>query len=69
MKTIQLKIEGMSCGHCKKHVEDVFKAKEGVAEVTLILEKGTASILFDENIIDEASLKASLDGSPYTVVS
>ena len=53
MKTIQLHIEGMSCGNCKKHVEDAFTANAGVTAVEVSLEKATAAISFDEILTDE----------------
>lgn len=69
MKQIQLQIEGMSCGHCKKHVEEAFAAKAGVTEVSVNLENGSASISYDENIVDEANIRATLDETTYSVVS
>jgi copper chaperone CopZ len=68
MKTIQLHIEGMSCGHCKKHVEDAFTAKAGVTAVEVSLEKATAAISFDEILTDESTIKTALNGSLYAVV-
>jgi len=68
MKTIQLQIEGMSCGHCKKHVEDAFAAKDGVSSVTVSLEEGSAAITFDENVTHESQVKTALNCSTYSIV-
>lgn len=58
----------MSCGHCKKHVEDAFAAKAGVSSVIVTLEKGTANISFDENVTDESQIETALNGSTYSIV-
>lgn len=43
MKT-ELKIEGMSCGHCVKAVETALKAVDGVKSVHVSLEEGKATV-------------------------
>ncbi len=41
----ELKIEGMTCGHCKKAVEQALAAVPGVEQVVEVsLEKGSARI-------------------------
>lgn len=39
-----LKIEGMSCGHCKMSVEKALQAVEGVVSVNVDLEKKEAIV-------------------------
>lgn len=67
MMTIQLKVSGMSCGHCKKHVEDTFSNIPGVEEVQVSLEQENASIKFNKDQVSEAILRAALDGTTYTI--
>jgi copper chaperone len=69
MKTIQLNIEGMSCGHCKKHVQEAFSAKNGVSEVIVSLEEGSAKISFDESKSTESEIESALENSVYSIVS
>lgn len=40
----ELKIEGMTCGHCKKAVEEALRGVEGVEEVHVDLERGHARV-------------------------
>lgn len=44
MMTIELKIEGMSCGHCRQAVKEALEGVEGVEAATVDLEAGTASV-------------------------
>ena len=39
-----LTIEGMTCGHCKKAVEDALQSVEGVTSVEVDLEAGRARV-------------------------
>ena len=39
-----LTIEGMTCGHCKKAVEDALRSVEGVTTVEVDLEAGRARV-------------------------
>ena len=46
----ELKIEGMMCQHCQKHVHDALSKMEGVASVKVDLEKKTALVESDREI-------------------
>ena len=39
-----LSITGMTCGHCKKAVEDALQGVAGVEKVSVDLDQGSASI-------------------------
>ena len=40
----ELKIEGMMCAHCQKHVNDALSKMDGVTAVEVNLEAGTAKV-------------------------
>lgn len=44
MKNIELKVEGMSCGHCKASVEKALKGVSGVEKVEVYLQEGKALV-------------------------
>lgn len=44
MDNIELKVEGMSCGHCKTSVEKALKSVAGVEQVEVFLQEGRAVI-------------------------
>lgn len=47
-QNIQLKISGMSCGHCQAAVNELINEVEGVASSNVDLEGGMASVTFDD---------------------
>ena len=61
-----VKIEGMSCGHCQKRVEDALNSIAGV-EAQVDLNKAQANIKASEDVTDEALIKAVEDAG-YEVV-
>ncbi|RIH87162.1 CopZ family metallochaperone [Calidithermus roseus] len=42
--TTELKVEGMSCGHCKMSVEEALKSVQGVEKVEVFLQEGKAIV-------------------------
>lgn len=65
MKTMV--IEGMSCQHCKKRVEDTLNAIAGVQNAVVDLEKKTATMEAEEGVSD-AQLKSAVEDAGYEVV-
>ncbi len=63
----ELKIEGMMCAHCHKHVHDALSAMEGVTEVEVDLEGGKAKVTATKNISTEEFAKVIADAG-YTLV-
>lgn len=57
-------IEGMSCGHCKKRVEDTLNALDNT-KATVVLEKNTAHV---ETTLSNEILKSAVVAAGYTVV-
>ncbi len=47
---MQLKISGMTCGHCVSAVREALQAVSGAGEVSVELESGIANIDGDANI-------------------
>ncbi len=62
-----LSVDGMSCGHCVKHVTNALLEVAGVesAEVDL----GSKSAVVSGGGFDEAALKAAVAEAGYEVVS
>ncbi len=63
----ELKIEGMMCGHCKKHMEDALKAMDGVTEVMVDLEGKRAEVTSETEISMDVFEKVVTDAG-YTLV-
>lgn len=52
MKKI-IKIEGMSCQNCVKHVDSALKGVEGVKDVKVSLKDKNAVVKIDDTVSDE----------------
>ena len=57
----KLKVEGMMCQHCVKHVKEALEGVCGVASADVDLESGTAVAHSDASVSDEALLAAVRD--------
>lgn len=60
-------IEGMSCEHCKKRVEDALNSIDGV-KARVDLKRGAAVVKLNGNIDDEV-LKDAVSRAGYKVLS
>ena len=56
-----LKIEGMMCGHCQKHVEEALSAMDGVTSVTVDLEGKKATVTTNKEISTDQFAKVITD--------
>ncbi len=59
-------IEGMSCGHCSKRVEEVLKSVNGVKSVSVSLEEKKAEVVLKKEISNEL-LKTSVEDIGFEV--
>lgn len=60
-------IEGMSCGHCVKHVKEALSELSGVTNVDVNLESKTA-LLDAESDINDEDIKFAVEDAGYDVV-
>ena len=60
-------IEGMSCVHCSKRVEEALKAVDGVKSVIVSLEEKKAQVLAKNDIANEV-LKNAVEDIGFDVV-
>lgn len=63
-----IKIEGMSCMHCVKRVDQALKTLDGVTGVNVNLELKQASVDYQGSINDEV-IKSVIDDAGYDVLS
>lgn len=54
----EIKVQGMSCGHCVKSVTEIISEIKGVTSVEVSLANASASLEFNE---DEVSVEEILD--------
>lgn len=65
MKTVELGIEGMSCGHCVRAVESALGGVEHARDVRVELEQGRATVRLDPEG-SERDLVAAVDDVGYS---
>jgi copper ion binding protein len=66
MKT-ELKVEGMTCEHCVKHVKEALEGVAGVKSAKVNLKKKSASVDHGDGVSLD-SLKAAVTEAGYEVV-
>jgi copper ion binding protein len=66
-ETIELKVEGMSCGHCKASVEKAVSAVEGVLKVEVDLAGKKATINCNSEKVTEGMLRKTIADLGYGV--
>lgn len=64
----KVRVDGMMCGMCEAHINDAIRAAFPVKKVSSSHTKGEAVIL-SEQPLDEAKLRAVIDGTGYQAVS
>jgi copper chaperone len=60
---IDLKVDGMSCGHCVRSVKEVLEAVPGVKSVSVTLEPGSARV--EGEGVSAADLVAAVEEEGY----
>ena len=65
MKTIQLKIEGISCASCVNTIESTLSEHEAVENVKVNIMNDTGIVTFDPERLTEASILAMIEQSGY----
>jgi copper chaperone len=67
MEKKTLKVEGMTCGHCKSAVTNALTELEGVKNVTVHLETGTVDVEVDESKVSESEMREAIEEQGYDV--
>lgn len=67
MLKITLKIDGMMCGMCESHINDVIRKNFAVKKVTSSHSKGKTEIITEKLILEE-DLRKAIGETGYTLV-
>ncbi len=62
-----LKVEGMSCGHCKAAVEDQLNSLTGVERSSADFERGTVEAAYDEDWVTTEDIGGAVEEAGYTL--
>lgn len=63
----KITIDGMSCGHCVKHVEEALRELQGVHEIKVNLAEKSA-IVETEDYVSDLALQEAIEEAGYEVV-
>ena len=66
METI-IKVEGMTCGHCKQSVETALKNLDGVQAAAVDLENGDVTVTHEDSVTKE-EMSEAIEDQGYDVV-
>lgn len=64
---VTLQVQGMTCGHCVKSVENSVGAMNGVERVLVELTNGTVAVEYNENEVKVENIKETIEDQGYTV--
>jgi len=61
------KVPDVSCGHCKSAIEGALRPLDGVQTAEVDVDTKTATVDFDDNVIDRNSLVTVIEEEGYPV--
>ena len=67
LETIELPVQGMTCGHCVSTVQSALERVRGVRTATVRLQPGSATVTFDPAATDRSQLKQAIATAGYVV--
>ncbi|GIN90293.1 copper chaperone CopZ [Siminovitchia terrae] len=67
MQETVLKVEGMTCGHCKQSVEKALTVLTGVEKAEVDLAQGTVKVSYNPSETDTDKMKEAVEDQGYDV--
>ncbi|MCM3790796.1 copper chaperone CopZ [Domibacillus indicus] len=68
MEKTTLNVQGMSCGHCIKAIEDSVGKLGGVSSVQVDLQANKVDVEYDTNQVSIEKIKETIDDQGYDIV-
>jgi len=65
MAVLNLKVEGMSCGHCVRAVTQALEGVEGVRSARVDLQAGNATVEYDDTVTGPGDLVDAVTEEGY----
>ncbi|GHU89877.1 hypothetical protein FACS1894202_08790 [Clostridia bacterium] len=69
MKTERLRVGGMTCANCQKHIEEALRKTRGVAKARVSWSGGYADVAYNAKIVTPAGVRRVIEKAGYTVVT
>lgn len=68
MESKQIKVVGMSCGHCISAVQKALMNLDGVKEAKVDLSSGMVDVQYDSAKLDLKAIRTAIEEAGYDVV-
>ncbi|SDB27798.1 Copper chaperone CopZ [Flavobacteriaceae bacterium MAR_2010_188] len=68
LKTLEVKISGMTCSSCEVHIYHAIQELPGIKSVNASYEKGNAVVKFDNSKTDEKMIAETINSTGYKVI-
>jgi len=65
---VNIKVEGMSCQHCKASVTEGLSNLNGVNDVKVYLDSGLVDVDFDETALNLGKIEEEIEDLGYDIV-
>ena len=69
MASINLNVEGITCGGCEKSIRNALLEKSGVIDVQASHETGIVLIDFDDSQVQQQDLKQAIEDAGFDVAA
>jgi copper chaperone len=66
-ETVELRVEGMTCGHCERAVKQALEALPGVKGATVSAAEGKATVKVEPGKADVAAMRKAVEEAGYRV--
>lgn len=67
IQTLQVPVRGMDCNECVQHVQHALTSLPGVESATVYLAAEKASIRYDPNKVNLATMRKAVKAAGYTI--
>ena len=68
MKTIQLKIDGISCASCVNNIESTLIKNKAIETITVNIMNDTGTVMYDPSVLDETQIIQMIQQTGYDAV-
>jgi len=69
METVQLKVDGMTCGGCVNSIQNALGSRDGVAKAKADLDAKLVTIEFDPALIQRNGLVEAIEDAGFDVAA
>ena len=69
MESVELKVEGMTCGGCVKSIQNALAAHDGIGTANADLDAKIVKVEFDPAVIQRAGIVQAIEDAGFDVAA